>query len=205
MAGKKQEESSVEDILNSIRDIISNEPEGEAQATPAEDSDVLELTDKLPEEVESSSVASVEEPVEAANISTNDDILSDIDSALEKVPEPIEEKVEEKPEPVSVEPPTGSLIMTPPESVKTAAVVQKKNSLLADNAAQKSTAALTQLAASVQKPRVESPGFRSGETLENLVVEALKPMLSSWLNHNLPSIVEKLVQKEIKKLTPESD
>ena len=39
-------------------------------------------------------------------------------------------------------------------------------------------------------------------TLESIVVEALKPQLSAWLNANLPQIVQSIVEKEIKKLVP---
>lgn len=38
--------------------------------------------------------------------------------------------------------------------------------------------------------------------LENLVIEALKPQLTNWLNANLPDIVRNIVEKEIKKLVP---
>ena len=40
----------------------------------------------------------------------------------------------------------------------------------------------------------------SGNTLEDLVRELLKPMLKSWLDENLPPIVERMVAKEIARL-----
>jgi cell pole-organizing protein PopZ len=43
-------------------------------------------------------------------------------------------------------------------------------------------------------------GFRSGTTIEDLVIEALKPELRDWLNANLPSMVERMVAAEIKKI-----
>ena len=45
-----------------------------------------------------------------------------------------------------------------------------------------------------------SLGFRSGTTIEDLVIEALKPELRDWLNANLPSMVERMVAAEIKKI-----
>ena len=40
----------------------------------------------------------------------------------------------------------------------------------------------------------------SGNTLEDLVRELLKPMLRSWLDDNLPPLVERMVAKEIARL-----
>lgn len=39
-------------------------------------------------------------------------------------------------------------------------------------------------------------------TLEHLVREMLQPVLTVWLNDNLPSIVEHLVQLEIQQISP---
>jgi len=38
-------------------------------------------------------------------------------------------------------------------------------------------------------------------TLEDLVHETLRPMLKSWLDENLPSVVERMVQAEIERVT----
>ena len=37
-------------------------------------------------------------------------------------------------------------------------------------------------------------------TLEEVVMELLKPMLKAWLDENLPPLVEHLVKREIVKL-----
>jgi cell pole-organizing protein PopZ len=37
-------------------------------------------------------------------------------------------------------------------------------------------------------------------TLEDLVREALRPMLKSWLDENLPSLVEQMMQTEIERV-----
>jgi uncharacterized protein len=42
---------------------------------------------------------------------------------------------------------------------------------------------------------------RKGEpTLEGVVREALRPMLKSWLDENLPGVVERIVQVEIERV-----
>ena len=80
--------------------------------------------------------------------------------------------------------------------------------LVSNETAKATTAALKSLAEQAPKeepkpaaPRTPSASFRAGHTVEDLVVEALKPMLREWLDANLPGMVENIVQREIKKLT----
>lgn len=55
--------------------------------------------------------------------------------------------------------------------------------------------------AMLSKPGVQPKIVRSGETsLEGLVRELLRPMLSEWIDKNLPGMVEKLVQAEIARI-----
>jgi cell pole-organizing protein PopZ len=56
-----------------------------------------------------------------------------------------------------------------------------------------------------EQHEVEKIALRSGLTLEELIIELLKPQLSDWLNKNLPDIVNNIVQREIKKLIPKDD
>jgi cell pole-organizing protein PopZ len=42
---------------------------------------------------------------------------------------------------------------------------------------------------------------QNARTLEDLVAEMLKPMLKGWLDDNLPSLVERLVQEEIHRVS----
>ena len=46
-----------------------------------------------------------------------------------------------------------------------------------------------------------TPTMGAGRTLEDLVQEMLRPMLKEWLGKNLPSMVERLVEREIVRLT----
>lgn len=62
---------------------------------------------------------------------------------------------------------------------------------------QQNFSALAMLSEPGAKPQI----VRSGETsLEGLVREMLRPMLSEWLDKNLPSMVEKMVQAEIARI-----
>jgi hypothetical protein len=42
---------------------------------------------------------------------------------------------------------------------------------------------------------------QAGETLEDVVKNLLRPMLRSWLDDNLPGMVERLVEEEIKNMS----
>ena len=82
------------------------------------------------------------------------------------------------------------------------------HSLISERAAEAATASIQSLVQSIPReepkaaPRKTSaaPKFRSGSTVEDLVIEALTPMLKDWLDDNLPIIVEAIVREEIKKL-----
>lgn len=64
-------------------------------------------------------------------------------------------------------------------------------------AMQENLAALTMLAEPGAKPQI----VRSGETsLEGLTRDLLRPMLAEWLDKNLPTMVENMVQAEIARI-----
>ena len=55
--------------------------------------------------------------------------------------------------------------------------------------------------AMIAEPGVPPQIVRSGETsLEGLVRDLMRPMLSEWLDSNLPEIVERLVTAEIARI-----
>ena len=180
-ANKAPEQSeSMEDILHSIRRIIANEPEAAGDLPALElDDEPLELTEV---------VAEPEEPFIPARA---------------EIPEPVMSMPEPTPPPAPVvaapAPPP-----PPPPPVVVSPVVEKirEDSLLTGAVAEASAHALKNLVDSIPKPKIDSPALRSGSTLEDLVVESLRPELSQWLNHNLPILVQSLVEKEIRKLLP---
>lgn len=60
--------------------------------------------------------------------------------------------------------------------------------------------------AMISKPGVPPQIVRSGETsLEGLVRDLLRPMLSEWLDANLPGMVEKMVRDEIARIAGKRD
>ena len=68
--------------------------------------------------------------------------------------------------------------------------------IVSRRAAEASRGSLEALSRMIVKP--QTPG---GDTLEGLVREMLRPMLSDWLDAHLPAIVEKMVAREIARIT----
>lgn len=75
-----------------------------------------------------------------------------------------------------------------------------QDGLISAGAASASTSALTRLtrAAAVPEERPGSP--LAAVTVEKLLVDMMTPMLKEWLDQNLPAIVERIVEQEVKKL-----
>lgn len=198
-AGVQEGEDSMEEILHSIRDIIANEGEagkdtgGEMaeekkepapQAQPKEE-EPLELTDVVEEKP--AEETKMEEP-KMEEPAAGGDILDNIDAALEEeAPAP-----EAEPEPEA----------TPAPEPESAPPPAKSENLVSEPSAKATASELKKLVDNIPKPEIKSAPFRSGNTVEDLVVEAIKPMLSEWLNKNLPTIVKEAVEKEIRKLVP---
>jgi cell pole-organizing protein PopZ len=80
-------------------------------------------------------------------------------------------------------------------------------SLIAVEVAGVASSAFERLSKVVQESLVEQsapdpgPTIGNGKTLEGLVTEMLRPMLKQWFDRNLPSIVERHVEREIDRLT----
>lgn len=49
-------------------------------------------------------------------------------------------------------------------------------------------------------PHTHTPLGHGERTLEEMVLELMKPMLKEWLDTNLPAVVERLVQKEVERI-----
>ncbi len=164
---KTEQEPSIEEILESIRQIIS-----EDGATPAE--------------------ASPPAPKPAAPSPVLD----------------LVEKVTPTPAPVSPPAPPPAPIPPPPSPVaETVDTVMDQNtpdssSLMSAQTADAASDALSKiLVGNVAVERDNVPGRVGPVTLEEMTLDIMKPMIKTWIDRNLPGIVEKAVQKEIEKLS----
>ncbi|KQN03898.1 MULTISPECIES: DUF2497 domain-containing protein [unclassified Sphingomonas] len=181
-------DTSMEDILSSIKRIIAEEGEGSAQAIRGRKSirtaqprelddrdDILELNHSVaappPPRIEQAKVESIRvEPIRA------------------EAPEPVAEapRVVAEPEPPVQE----------PAPMPAAAAPSIDPAIVSDRAAEASRGSLDQLSRMLVKP--ETPGT---DSLEGLVREMLRPMLREWLDAKLPGIVETMVAKEIARIS----
>ncbi|WP_119458817.1 DUF2497 domain-containing protein [Rhodospirillaceae bacterium SYSU D60014] len=84
------------------------------------------------------------------------------------------------------------------ESEKMSNEARKKLELVSQEAEAASTAALAELARTVSRDK-ETP-IDGGRSVEDLVREAVKPMLRQWLDANLPDLVERVVRTEIQRM-----
>lgn len=80
---------------------------------------------------------------------------------------------------------------------------QARNSeLVSGSAATVATGAFAKLSQALQRtPEEESVADGSGRTVEQFVEDMARPLLKEWLDEHLPAIVERLVQKEINKIS----
>jgi hypothetical protein len=169
--GETEQEPPMEEILASIRRMISENAEDDNPAKKeagAEPGEVLELTQMIKEDG------------------------SMVDLTKEES-EP-ESEPETETEPAAAEP------AAEPESDD-----ERLVSTDAADAASKPFADLARVA-EPEPASATGPTFGdSGRTVEDLVMELMRPMLREWLDDNLPSLVERLVQKEIRYLVRRSE
>jgi len=81
------------------------------------------------------------------------------------------------------------------ERISVPAEGYKKPDVVSEETLAASTAALAQLTQSVSRSREVVPG--SSKTVDELVREAVEPMLKQWLDANLSRIVERMVREAI--------
>lgn len=165
-----EQEPSIEEILASIRQIISDDDEKETEEP------VAAAPPPAPEPVF--------EPAPEPEPEPEEDVLELTDPIID---EPIEIDLQETPPP------------PPPREVEMEAPKQKDPSegILTESARAATLSSMARLAGNMPISRHREYG---NITLEDLVREMLHPMLRDWLSDNLPPMVERMVQKELEKL-----
>ncbi|MGV8996082.1 MAG: DUF2497 domain-containing protein [Parvibaculaceae bacterium] len=150
--------------------------------------DVLELTEALEAEPEYEAEPEIEPEPEPEYVPEPQVVAETVAvQAAHYEPEPEPEFEEED---ISFEEPA----MTAPVNYQTTAPASP---LISTEAAGAASAAFGALASSM----MTSSG---GRTLEDLVADMLRPMLKSWLDTNLPPLVEQLVREEIERIARRS-
>lgn len=162
-------EPSMEEILASIRKIISDDAPATLSTAVGPADDVIELTQVIEEDGSVVDIAPEPQP-EVPPIAT---------AASQSVP------------PVSPVPTASGALVS--ELTATAA-----------------GSTLSALASTVEIERLSSAPMTStafgngARTLEDMVIELMRPLLKQWLDENLPATVDRLVQKEIERISRRS-
>lgn len=227
---EQENDPSIEEILDSIRKIISDddepaaeeakpqkakakEPEPEEEDDSDESSEFEDLDlDALMDEIGDDSD---DEPLEIPEeLLTEDEIdLEDSEDDVLELTEMVEEDVESDDE-ISTDDIAFRNVAEPEEENDEDEVDNDDiDSLLSSRAADKAAGAFAKLQGrdtgrSRREPSYGSISPRmtvSGTSLDDMVRDMLEPMLrdmlKEWLDDNLPDLVEDMVQREIEKLT----
>lgn len=195
-AQPKANEPSMEEILASIRRIISDDEvkAGEAKDAAKPDDDISALL---------AGAAAVQDTTKApAPIAVIEDDVLDLASEASLVTEAPATPTSAANDVGDVdflEPTSVAVPAEPEQPVQIVAPVQPEPQpaldmaqLLSDQASSSVASAFGQLAHTVLT--------NNARTLEDLVKDMLKPMLKSWLDDNLPTMVERLVRAEIERV-----
>jgi uncharacterized protein len=171
-------EPSMEEILASIRRILTEEESERAAAGPVADEaddDILVLDSAA--------------MVPAGPLSSEPTLDSQGDAG--QMPENEEQFI-----PVSVVQPNQSLATLNEKENYMDDQVQAPEGLVGDKLASEIANSVGSLVRSVSAERAIGIG-RPGVTIEDLVREEVKPVLKAWLDSHLPSLVERVVRAEI--------
>ncbi len=80
---------------------------------------------------------------------------------------------------------------------------ESPDSLISDHASSAAASAIGAMVRSITAEKSVSVS-RGGATIEDMVREEIRPLLKSWLDTNLPSLVERVVRAEIEKVASRS-
>ena len=197
-----EQEPSMEEILASIRRIISDDDK-EIEASAQENEEVTESKEELVGE-ETVAMAEPEpepEPEPAAEEvdDDDDDDILDLTDMEASDPEPLfEEQAYKEPEPEPVATP-----VSPPPAPPPAPTPAPAN-LVSPPQAGEASGSFERLTEKLNEDYSELPIGNGAVTLEGLTRELVRPMLKEWLDQHLPMMVERLVREEIERLVMQS-
>jgi len=178
MSEQTAPEPTMEEILASIRRIIS---EDDAPAAEAETAPEPALEAAAEAEPEPEPVRAEPEPVTAEAPMVAEEEEDDVLELTEKVSEPAPEETH------------GDIDVYAKAEPEPAPVLQPEEVLLGEPAAVAAATSFGKLSAAVQMPS-------EGRTLEDVTRELLRPLLKTWLDEHLPAIVQAKVDEEVERI-----
>ncbi|MCZ8373733.1 MAG: DUF2497 domain-containing protein [Beijerinckiaceae bacterium] len=177
---RDENEPSMEEILASIRKIIADDSLGMKKDEPVQKKAAAKKEPPAPEPV-----PVVEEEPEVLDLAEVAKVAS-APQVVEVEPEP---EMEPMPE-VMFEP---APVMPEPQRAPMNTVAALEERIVSDNTGMLVGQAFQTLARHTAMPAI-------GRSIEDVVVEILRPMLRDWMDQHLPGIVEKMVKAEIERV-----
>lgn len=196
---KTNEEPSIEEILGSIRRIIADdEDQPAAESAPAPAAKPAPSSDRYDDDEVAVPVAVLDEteedePLELTQKVDDDGTVIDVQSETELTASYDEDEDSEM-TPAPTPAFRDKIVMVDTSDI--AASVSSADPLVSHIAADATAAVMAKLARSTSVTRAGN----EGATIEDLVKEMLRPMLSQWLDENLPSLVQNMVERELDKI-----
>lgn len=201
MSGKpaEQQDNSIEEILASIRQIISEDEPKKDEASAAPVAAAAPVDEPSPADI----LAALGQPdAPAPQMDARQDDVSE-DDVFELVDRVIAEE-----EPVAAPPPPPPPLPAPvvsapppPPPVATPVVpVAEQTPIFTEQAATATLGAFSKLSETVLLERQRAIAG-SNVTLEDIVKELLQPLLRQWIDQHVPGIVDRLVREELEKLS----
>ena len=223
-----QKDPSMEEILSSIRRIITedNAQGGKTGAAEPEDDDVLELTEEVGAEEPDAPRREPRFGLRGRDAAESGDRNTRREPMLDGVPDQAEEETLAEPEfvpedyvpeeagfssdsasPYAEEPEEFSEPAAGDEEEEVMKTSQSKTEspeigekIVSESATAATAAVLGQLKR-VASDKPDQMRIGGGDvTIAEMVREMMRPMLREWMDQNLPAIVERIVRREIQKL-----
>ena len=201
-------EALPEAIDDSAEDVIEEVVVQELQTLEPQEADTGDMEAREEVVAEIDAVASADDEFDESVLDLTEVIDSGEETEVE-VPQPVIPEPELAPEPVPEPPPppappAPASLESAQASHDTGAALNLEAELMSDTTASAAASAFTNLARGVSDVKGVPLGG-GNRTIEELVKELIRPMLKEWLDHNLPPLVERLVEREISTLAGRAD
>ena len=198
-----EQEPSMEEILASIRRIISDDDDQSKTEETQVDPDPAEPDEPIEDQETNQALSSTDavdavDPVAELEVDDDDDEVLDLTDMDVADPEPLfEQQAYQAPVPPVAAP-------EPPPPPPSPAPQHNQDKLVSTSQASETIDEFTKLGNKLYEDVKELPIGNGAVTLEELTRELVRPMLKEWLDQHLPITVERLVREEIERLVMQS-
>ena len=187
-----EEEPSIEEILASIRQIISDDDEEGLGDAPAEEEAAAEepATEPEPEPEPEAEATPEPEPEPEPAPEPEPEPEPAADEGVLELTEEMQEAPDDKPMEIDLQ-----------DAASEPAEDTGDEEIITGQTAASTLGSMAKLSTSMPVSRSGKYRGYDGVTVEDIVRDALHPLLREWVDENLPDMVESLVQAELQKLS----